>query len=60
MAIILECSSILISCGLIEKTNNNDIIITDIAKKFYVQLLLNNYTPSINLISSLFDLADLY
>lgn len=60
MAIILACSGILISCGLIEKTNNNDIIITDIAKKFYVQLLLNNYTPSIDLTSSLFDLADLY
>lgn len=60
MAIILECSSILISCDLIKTTNNNDIIITDIAKKFYVQLLLHNYTPSINLISSLFDLADLY
>ncbi len=60
IAVILECASILISCDLIEKTTDNSLKVTDIAKKFYVQLLLNNYTPSINLLSSLLEMADLY
>lgn len=60
IAIILECASILISCDLIEKTDDNNLKITDIAKKFYVQLLLNNYIPSVNLLLSLVEISDLY
>lgn len=59
IAIILECSSVLISCDLIEIEDDNNLKLTDTAKKFYVQLLLNNYTPSINLLYSLLELADL-
>lgn len=59
IAIILECAGILISCDLILVTEENNLILTDIAKKFYVQLLLNNYTPTINLLPSLIELADL-
>lgn len=59
IAIILECAGILISCDLILVTEENNLILTDIAKKFYVQLLLNNYTPTINLLPSLIELANL-
>ncbi len=59
IAIILECAGILISCDLISVTEENNLILTDTAKKFYVQLLLNNYTPTINLLPSLIELADL-
>lgn len=59
IAIILECASILISCDLIEIADGNSIKLTETAKKFYVQLLSNNYTPSINLLFALIELADL-
>lgn len=59
LAIILECAGILISCDLILVTEENNLVLTDIAKKFYIQLLLNNYTPTINLLPCLIELADL-
>lgn len=59
IAIILECASILVSCDLIEIIDENTLKLTETAKKFYVQLLSNNYSPSINLLSALIELADL-
>ncbi len=59
MAITLECASVLISCGLIELVDIRTIKITENAKKFYAQLISDNYVPSINLLPSLIKLADL-
>lgn len=58
LAIFLECASILVSCDLIEITDDNNLQLTDVAKKFYVQLLSINYTTSINLLTSLIELTD--
>ncbi|MCI9077354.1 MAG: DUF4062 domain-containing protein [Lachnospiraceae bacterium] len=57
LTMILECAGILVSCDLMVITENNDIILTDIAKKFYAQLLLSNYTPTVNLLHSLIELT---
>jgi len=57
MELILYCSSILISFDLITITQEKEIILTDIAKNFYIQLLSINYTPSTNLLSSLIEMA---
>lgn len=59
MAITLECSSVLISCGLIELADIRTIKITEDAKKLYAQLISDNYVPSVNLLPSLIKLADL-
>lgn len=59
IAIILELAGILVSCDLIQVTEEKNLVLTDIAKKFYVQLLLNNYTPTVNLLPSLIELANL-
>ena len=59
IAIILELAGILVSCDLILVTEEKNLVLTDIAKKFYVQLLLNNYTPTVNLLPSLIELANL-
>lgn len=58
-AILLSCASVLISCDLITLDADNNMQITDTAKKFYVHLLLINYVPTINLLVSLLEFADL-
>lgn len=59
ITITLECASVLLSCDLIELVDLRTIQLTENAKKFYAQLLSDNYIPSINILPSLIKLADL-
>ena len=59
-AILLSCASILISCDLITMDADNNMQITDTAKKFYAHLLLINYVPSVNLLISLLEYCDIW
>lgn len=58
MAVLLSCASILVSCDLIAVDENSNMQVTDIAKKFYAHLLLINYVPSVNLLTSLLYFSD--
>lgn len=59
-AILLSCASILVSCDLITMDVENNMQITDTAKKFYAHLLLINYVPSVNLLISLLEYCELW